>query len=863
MTAIFGILALHHDSEAVLPVDEQGGSVESEAQASAKGPRRRISGWRKWILRLVLATVVPALFFVLLEVGLRVCGFGYPTDFFVKMEDRDGYTTNQQFGWRFFPPAMSQAPAVCELPAGKDKDVYRIFVLGGSAAHGTPDQAFSFARMLEAMLNERYPQARFEVVNAAMAAINSHVVLPIARHCAAHQGDLFVIYMGNNEVVGPYGSGTIFGEFSGNLSVIRAGIFLKSTRIGQLAERIFAGRSNSTESKGMMMFLKQRVRRDDPKMEGVYSHFRTNLTDICDTARQSGAKVVLCTVPVNLRDCAPLASMHRANIKESEQKQWTVFHARGISLAQSGKHAEAVEAFDSAMRLDDQHAGLHFRMAQSLFELEQFSDARKHFTQARDLDALRFRADTRINRIIREAGGQYNNKSVYLVDAEREFASSDLSPHELPGRELFHEHVHMTPEGNYLLAKTTFKQITALLPDSVRKGVPATDAPSQDRCFELVALTDWDRLQMHQSISSQLQRAPFFDQIGAADQRGRRVKRLAELQAVAASPAVMDRARQWYDAAIRRRPDDLQFRRKFAIFLRGSGDYGAAADQWRYLLKKFPNMARWRLGYAELLRDDREFSNAISEFRQAMRIDPYLSDSALASIGKTLLKQNKQAEAESFFRDALAGNPSLPHAQSNLGAILYKKGAHDEAIRHFQKAIEIDPDLTTARINLAIALENKKDFPGAIGHYREFLRVKPSGLLGRHNLASLLIRTGRVQEGVAEYRQVLALQGDYAPTLLALARVLAAGDDPEFRDGSESVRIIERLCTRSGPENPALLRVLAMAYAETSQFDKAVATGRKALLLAQVRSLEDLSSQIQHELSLYKQAKPYRDPAEY
>ena len=45
-----------------------------------------------------------------------------------------------------------------------------------------------------------------------MTAINSHAILPIARECARRDGDLWIIYMGNNEMVGPFGAGTVFGS---------------------------------------------------------------------------------------------------------------------------------------------------------------------------------------------------------------------------------------------------------------------------------------------------------------------------------------------------------------------------------------------------------------------------------------------------------------------------------------------------------------------------------------------------------------------------------------------------------------------------------------------------------------------------
>ena len=45
-----------------------------------------------------------------------------------------------------------------------------------------------------------------------MTGINSHVILPLARDCEEARADVWVIYMGNNEVVGPFGAGTVFGS---------------------------------------------------------------------------------------------------------------------------------------------------------------------------------------------------------------------------------------------------------------------------------------------------------------------------------------------------------------------------------------------------------------------------------------------------------------------------------------------------------------------------------------------------------------------------------------------------------------------------------------------------------------------------
>ena len=74
---------------------------------------------------------------------------------------------------------------------------------------GDPDFAYGFSRYLQVMLRQRFPSMKFEIVNAGMVAINSHVILEMARQFADYKPDLFLVYAGSNEVVGPYGPGTV------------------------------------------------------------------------------------------------------------------------------------------------------------------------------------------------------------------------------------------------------------------------------------------------------------------------------------------------------------------------------------------------------------------------------------------------------------------------------------------------------------------------------------------------------------------------------------------------------------------------------------------------------------------------------
>jgi len=100
-----------------------------------------ITGWRLWLFRVIAVTVIPALLFLLLEITLRIVGFGFPTATTIKckVNDKASYRSNPKFAWRFFHPNVARTANPFVFPADKPNDAYRIFVLGASAAAGMPD----------------------------------------------------------------------------------------------------------------------------------------------------------------------------------------------------------------------------------------------------------------------------------------------------------------------------------------------------------------------------------------------------------------------------------------------------------------------------------------------------------------------------------------------------------------------------------------------------------------------------------------------------------------------------------------------------------------------------------------------------
>ena len=131
-----------------------------------------------------------------------------------------------------------------------------------------------------------------------MTAINSHVIREIARDCAPQLDDFWVVYAGNNEVVGPFGAGTIFGRQAPGLAVVRASLLVKSTRLGQWLGSLRPRSAGPLEWQGMEMFLRNQVRSDAPGLQIVHENFARNLAAIIELGRRSGATVLLAKRPL-------------------------------------------------------------------------------------------------------------------------------------------------------------------------------------------------------------------------------------------------------------------------------------------------------------------------------------------------------------------------------------------------------------------------------------------------------------------------------------------------------------------------------------------------------------------------------------
>jgi len=741
--------------------------------AASAEKTERINSRRLWLFRIIAITVVPLLLFISLELVLRIAGYGYPSAAVIrcKVNGKDAYCDNVRFGWRFFPPNISRDFDPFVLPADKPPDTYRIFVLGSSAAQGVPAMAFSFGRILRVMLEQAWPGVNFEVVTVATAAINSHVVLEIAKSCARCEPDLFVLYLGNNEVVGPYGAGTVFAPLSSNLAFIRMGIVFKATRVGQLltnlSQSIAAAGKTPAIWGGMGMFLGEQVRADDRRLETVYRHFRKNLEDISRTACKNRSAAIFCTVGSNLKDSPPFASLHRLDLTGAEKQKWDQLYQQGITYQTEGNYDEALKLYLAAGAIDDCYADLQFRLGRCYWAMAEYDKAEDCYIKARHLDTLRFRPDTQINEIIRNVAGGRTAEGIYLTDSAGVF--EEHSPHNVPGEELFYEHVHLNFTGNYILAETVFQQIEKILPERIRLQRADKPLSTEADCARELAYTDWDRYKIAKDVLDDfIKKPPFTNQLYHKEKLLRAEQNLKDLE-IFLTPEALEKSAAQYQAAIEKKPSDWWLHWRYAELLwEYLKDDRAAVEQYRQVLKFLPHYsgAYDRLGL--LFGRNWDFDSAISYNLKAIQLKPTHSE-AHFNLAFVYQLQGRIAKAIEYYSMALRLKPNFTAASENLGALLYQQGRIDKAEQAYRSGLIFAPAAANLHSNLAVILTRKGRITEAIEEYKAALQPNPgssdsqSALEKKHivsayqDLGVLLYQQGRVDEALQTYRTGLLI----------------------------------------------------------------------------------------------------------
>jgi Flp pilus assembly protein TadD len=99
---------------------------------------------------------------------------------------------------------------------------------------------------------------------------------------------------------------------------------------------------------------------------------------------------------------------------------------------------------------------------------------------------------------------------------------------------------------------------------------------------------------------------------------------------------------------------------------------------------------------------------------------------ALTGLGDAYLNQQRVAEAEQRYRQAIGLQPGNWRTYNSLGKFLYDSGRYEEAVAAFREVVALDTANSTGWGNLASSAMLSGDFTAAVSAFERALEFEPS-----------------------------------------------------------------------------------------------------------------------------------------
>ena len=339
----------------------------------------------------------------------------------------------------------------------KPANTLRIFCLGSSACAGWPHPTTeTFSAYLQQALETAYPGKTVEVINAAAHGFAAYRTRRVLDEVLQMEPDAVIVWEGNNEFLEDRNYAPPSAVFVTLARHLRTFQWLQ-TRVARRNDM------SGKDLKDMAQFFWKKTRqqslqlRADPvQFAQVQEHFRISFEHMVSQSQRYQVPIILCTVPVNLRDWLPTVSHNRLEGGQLELWQNLFNQARRCLI--EGKNQDGIGFMNQAIAMENEHAESYFWLGRLLEANGQNAAAFAAFSQARDLDYNPFRALSGFNDSIRSLALQNRNQGVFLLDLDHIFAGA--SRYSAPGFDLFLDYVHPTKPANLMVAQNAYNLIT-------------------------------------------------------------------------------------------------------------------------------------------------------------------------------------------------------------------------------------------------------------------------------------------------------------------------------------------------------------------------------------------------------------------
>lgn len=627
-----------------------------------------------------IALLIPVLFFVVLEGVLRLVGYGEDYPLFIPVPGYEEYLYPSPDVARRYFPAANTIPGIPfdSFPAHKDSTAFRIFVQGGSTAAGFPYYyGGSFADMLEQRLLQTFPDRPIEVVNTAMAAVNSYTLYDFVDDIIDQDPDLVIIYAGHNEYYGALGVGSSI-SLGPSPAMTRLYLKLDHLRTVQGLRSFLSaiaglggGGIDADDVSGTLMEQvvgNQSIAYGSSEYDRGLRQFRSNLRKILSRYRKAGVPVFIGTVSSNLRDHRPFVNGYGSS--ELGQTVETLLREASDAAA-GGDISLARSTLTRAVDTDSVAAVAYWARARLEDREGNYRAAVADYTAAKDRDQLRFRAPEAINQIIREEASEAGATVIESYDRMAEAARDGII-----GGDLMTEHLHPNISGYFQLAAAMYEALRAEQVIGDWTGYVPDDVARDE-----VLVTRMDSLTGALRVEQLMGSWPFQPKgtivpLDVPDEGSNLEETLAY--------RLFKREINRHDAL-----DELR-----GYYL-AQDDYHEALKTTLAVIQRYPFTHQPYLSAASIMVEQRRLPEALAYVDASL--DRKETGTALELKGSVLLAMSRSEEAIPVLERAVAINPRAVNALYNLAGGLALVGRRDEARDTVTRLLAIRPDHAAAR----------------------------------------------------------------------------------------------------------------------------------------------------------------------
>ncbi len=314
-------------------------------------------------------------------------------------------------------------------------------------------------------------------------------------------------------------------------------------------------------------------------------------------------------------------------------------------------------------------------------------------------------------------------------------------------------------------------------------------------------------------------------------------------------------------AALRQNSEATIAYSKAAMLYKIQGQYESAIESFKAAIQTANNknqIARINIDLGALFTQLRRFEEAIEVYQNAIKnLDSdhfqYFLYKEMASI--LVIEMKRYDDAIPLLKKAININPQESILYTWLGNCYARLRQHKEAVDTYSQATKINPNDFQTLSFMGQCYNMLGDYQKAKDCLEKAIKIEPKNSYAHASLGHTYLSKDQYANAIDAYVTAISLEPNNPLLLCDLAHLRSTCPEAKFRNGEEAVNLAQKACELTNYESDVCVAVLAAAYAEVGDFDKAIEYQEKAIELA------DADGKIEYakRLDSYKAKKPWRE----